>query len=193
MGAVLVVLYLARGALLPPVARFLDVSEAPTKVDYVMVLGGGTQTRPFVAAALLTRGQANKALVPTVHLSPEARDGTTLSDPEVICRVLKARGVPEEAIVLLPGEASSTRDEARALRAFLESQPDCSVAVVTNRAHTRRARMLFNQTLGERAGQVHFVGVPTDGFDESNWWQSEMGFAYYTKEYAKLLVYALGR
>jgi uncharacterized SAM-binding protein YcdF (DUF218 family) len=189
VAGVLVAFYLARGVLLPPVAQFLDVSETPTKVDYVLVLGGGYDTRPFVAAALFTHGQTDKILVPTVKRSPEAKDGIVLADHDGICQVLRARGVPEEAIVLLPSEVSSTYDEAAALRRFLESHPDCSVAVVTNKFHTRRALMLFGRVLGDRAAQVHFVGAPTDGFDASNWWQTEDGFVCYANEYVKLLLY----
>jgi hypothetical protein len=45
--------------------------------------------------------------------------------------------------------------------------------------------------LGERAAQVHFVGVPLDGFDETNWWHFESGFSTYLSEYAKLAFYFL--
>ena len=39
--------------LLEAAARFLDVSEPPRSVDAIVVLGGGVDTRPFAAAALI--------------------------------------------------------------------------------------------------------------------------------------------
>jgi uncharacterized SAM-binding protein YcdF (DUF218 family) len=184
-------LYLARGRLLPAAARFLDVSEPPRRADAVMVLGGGAATRPFVAAALVRAGLARRALVPRVRPSPEGDEGLTLPEDEVIRRALRARGVPDEAVVTLPGEVDSTRDEAQALGRFLEAEPDARVIVVTNGFHTRRARMLFRHALGERLARVHFVAAPTDGFGAEDWWRHEEGFRCYAGEYFKLAYYGL--
>jgi uncharacterized SAM-binding protein YcdF (DUF218 family) len=186
-----VALYLARGRLLPAAARFLDVSEPPRPVDAVMVLGGGADTRSFVAAALVRAGLARRALVPSVRRSAEQQDGFKPSEDEVIRRVLRARGVPDGAVVTLPGAVDSTRDEARVLARFVETEPGVTVAVVTNGFHTRRARMLFGHELGRRIACVHFVAAPTDGFDADNWWRSEGGFTCYATEYFKLAYYGL--
>src|SRR6516162_5700003 len=59
----LLVLYVSRNPVLTAAARFLDISEPVQATDYVMVLGGNVQIRPFVAAALLNAGLARKALV----------------------------------------------------------------------------------------------------------------------------------
>jgi uncharacterized SAM-binding protein YcdF (DUF218 family) len=111
----------------------------------------------------------------------------------VIERILVARGVPGEAIVLLDGECASTGDEAEALARFLDSHPDGSVAVVTNPYHTRRARGAFRRVLGDRASGVHFVAAPGEGFGAGDWWHSEDGFKTYAREFAKLAYYQLPR
>jgi uncharacterized SAM-binding protein YcdF (DUF218 family) len=94
--------------------------------------------------------------------------------------------VPEETIILLPGAAASTADEARALAEFLDAHPGGSVAVVTSAYHTRRARLIFGRALGERAGAVRFVGAPSDGFGATDWWRTEQGLSTYGTEYVKL-------
>ena len=180
--------YLARGLLLTSVARFLDVSEPPRQSDAVLVLGGGANDRPFVAAALVRSGLATQVLVPTVHLSSENREGLGPPEHEVICGALRARGLPPDRITLLPGECGSTLDEARSLARFLDSKPGATVTVVTHAFHTRRARRLFRRILGDRIQQVHFVAAPCDRFTAEDWWQSEDGFATYTTEYIKLLL-----
>ena len=186
-------LYASRGCYLPAAARFLDVSEPPRRVDAVLVLGGDSATRPFVAAALFKAGLARGVLVSRVKAAPEVDEGLMPPDHEVMRRVLRARGVPARAIVLLPGECDSTADEARALATFLADEPHAVVAVVTNAYHTRRARSIFRRALAERSVELLFVAAPTDGFDETNWWRFETGVRTYASEYVKFAVHLTGR
>lgn len=186
-------LYLGRGWVLPQVARFLDVSEPPHAVDYVMVLGGGDDTRPFVAAALYAAGLAKGVLVSATKRAPEVEDGLYPPEEVVLRKTLHHQGVPDPAIIVLDGLSDSTRDEAAALGRFLEQHPDASVGVVTTNYHTRRTRMLFRRLLGERAARVCFFAAPTDGYTPNNWWQYQIGFVSYCDEYAKLALYRLGR
>jgi uncharacterized SAM-binding protein YcdF (DUF218 family) len=181
--------YLSSEHVLAFFGRLLDASDSPDATDYVMVLGGGRQTRPFAAAALIKAHLAKKALVPTVRLSGDTADGIAPSEHEIIIKVLRNSGVPQQAIVQLPGDVSNTFEEAQALATFLETQPDCSVSVLTSNYHTRRASWVFRKVLGERSKQVRMVGVPTDGYSAATWWRFESGFVDYTQEYFKLAFY----
>ncbi len=188
--AVAVLLVALHPWLLPLAGRFLDVSEPPREVDDVMVLGGGADTRPFVAAALYKAGLAHRVLVPTVMASPDVDDGLTAPEHEVMRQVLLKRGVPAEAIVLLPGDVNSTADEARSLKRYLDEHPGRRVAVVTNDYHTRRARHIFHTELG---AELPFFAAPTDGYDAGDWWRSEEGCSLYLNEYLKMATYWVGR
>jgi uncharacterized SAM-binding protein YcdF (DUF218 family) len=172
--------------LLPLAGSYLDVSQPPRAVDDVLVLGGGRDTRPFVAAALYKAGLAQRVLLPTVKASPENEDGLSPLDHEVMRRVLLKRGVPPDAIVQLPDEVNSTADEARSLAKYLDEHPKRRVAVVTNAYHTRRARWIFRAALGDRAADAPFFAAPSDGFDAGNWWRCEEGWCSYCNEYVKL-------
>lgn len=187
-----VALYLGRDWLLPQVSGFLDVSERPHAVDYVMVLGGGDETRPFVAAALYGASLAKGVIVPSVERAPEVEDGLYPPEEVVIRRALHHEGVPETAIIVLDGLVGSTRAEAEALGRFLDAHPDASIGVVTTHYHTRRARLLFQRTLGERAARVCFFAAPVDGFTPDNWWRFSHGVASYSEEYLKFALYRLG-
>jgi uncharacterized SAM-binding protein YcdF (DUF218 family) len=191
LAVVLAAAWFGRAPLLTAAARFLDVSEPPRQVDYVLVLGGGRETRPFVAAALYRAAMTRQVLV--IRSRPEVEpDGRIRpTEEEVVRRVLGAHGVPDNAIQSLGEDCNSTRDEAAALARFLESRPSATVAVITNDLHTRRARAIFRKALGERAADIHFVAAPTDGFNATNWWQFEEGFATYAAEYVKLTIYHL--
>jgi len=187
---VLAGLYLSRSWTLPCFARFLDVSEPPQRASAVMILGGGTDVRPFIAAALVKAKLADKVLVGQIKLSPEGEDGLVEPEHEIIVKVLLARGVSREDIILLPGTVASTLDEAQALADYLDQHPDDSVSVVTTSWHTRRARWIFERTLEGRSSQVHFVAAPTERFDENNWWTTEEGI-FVVDEYIKLGYYCL--
>jgi uncharacterized SAM-binding protein YcdF (DUF218 family) len=190
LAAVLLGLYVGRHRVLPALARFLDVSEPAQATDYVMVLGGDLETRPFAAAAFLRAGLARKALMANIQPSVDSLDGIVASEQDLIRAVLVRQGVAPDAIGRLPGkECRSTFDEACALAEFLAAEPDSSVTVVTSSYHTRRVRMIFRKVLGERAVRVHFRGVPSDGFNENNWWHFEGGLLAYLNEYLKLAFY----
>jgi uncharacterized SAM-binding protein YcdF (DUF218 family) len=188
-----VLLFLLHPWLLPLAGAYLDVSTPPRAVDDVMVLGGGPDTRPFVAAAVYKAGLANRILLPTVRPSSESADGLVPADHEIMRRVLLKRGVPAEAIVMLPGEVNSTAEEARSLQQYLEEHPGRRVAVVTNDYHTRRARWIFRTEIGDRAADLPFFAAPTDDYDANDWWRSETGLKQYANEYVKLFAYLVGK
>jgi uncharacterized SAM-binding protein YcdF (DUF218 family) len=197
VGGVIVVGLLAAwllpGWTLAPLARWLDVSTPPVEVDYVLVLNGDPETRPFAAAALVRAGLARQVLLTKQRLtleSAQVRQGVMASELEITRRILLARGVAEQAIRVLPGEIASTADEARVLAEFLKENPGSRVAVVTNGFHTARARWIFRRAAGG-GGELHFVGVPRDGVDERGWWRTPGGWIVYGSEYAKFLYYRL--
>ena len=191
LGAVLAALgWASYPGILRGAARWLDVGQRPRRADFVMVLNGGEDTRPFAAAALVKAGWAPRARVAEVAPSPDVLEGIAPAYHEVNRQVLLNRGVPAGRIAILPGAAATTYDEATALAAFLQNRPHAQVLVVTNDCHTRRSRWTFARVLADRAGQVSFVSAPTDEFPIDDWWRSQLGFVSITTEYLKLAFYA---
>lgn len=184
-------LYLARGRLLPELARWLDVGETPQPADCVMVMPGGESTRPFVAAAIVKAGLAETVLIPEVMTSPVVEEGILPPLHEINRRVLRHRGIPQEDIRILDGSSDSTFGDTRALGAFLDASPEARVMVVTSDYHTRRTRWTVTRLLGERARRVTFVSAPTEDFRLDRWWQVEEGFMAVVGEYMKLTYYVL--
>jgi uncharacterized SAM-binding protein YcdF (DUF218 family) len=191
LALLLVAAYLARYPLLTGVANFLDVSEEARPVDYVMILGGHAQTRPFKAAALYKAGMAHHVLIAKQQLGPDALAGLMEPEEEIDRRILIALGVPKQAITFLDGPCTSTWDEAKSLEQFLDGKPAATVTIVTNPYHTRRTRWVFRKVLGNLASALHVVGAPLDDFDAHNWWKKESGFKAYTSEYLKFPIYIL--
>jgi len=187
--AVLAGLYLARGAMLPLAARWLDVGVRPQPADFVMVLGGGIDTRPFAAAALVKAGLARRVLVSCVKHPPAALADSVPADEVIVRRVLIARGVPEESIAVIGQGNASTYDEARALRTLFETEPNARVLILTSEFHTRRARWIFREMLGSRRSQIAMVSTPSEEFRVDEWWRTEEGFVTIVGENVKFLLY----
>jgi len=182
-------LYASRGWWLPAAGRWLDIGEPPATTDYCLVLSGGYETRPFMAAALFRRGYVRRQVWLT-HVPPESGGPLpNMSANAAVKKLLAKLGVPADRIAVLEGTCTTTFDEAQALARRLESEPEATVTVVTSNYHTRRSRWIFRQVLGSRAERVRFVSAPTDGFSAECWWQVEEGFSTYTKEYLKFAFY----
>ncbi|HVX09735.1 MAG TPA: YdcF family protein [Pirellulales bacterium] len=185
----LTAVWLGRASILPRAAYWLNVGETPRPCDYVVVLPGGEETRPFVAAALFRAGLARTAVVPRVIGTPDTNAGTARAAHEIIRDVLILRGIRSDDVILIGTGSTSTYGDALALREFLRGRPAATVAIVTHHFHTRRARWVFRKVLGDRADDIYMVAAPVDDYTEENWWQSRQGTGTYLGEFAKLAGY----
>jgi len=178
-----------RQRFLPQVAHWLDVGQAPTRTDYVMVLPGHSETRPFVAASCVRLGLADRVLVPRARASNDTADGIVPPSHDIVAAVMECRGISSEKVVILPGESGSTFDDATALATFLETQPAARVTIVTNGFHTRRARWIFRQRIPTLMGRLHFVSAPYPNYEADRWWCTAENLDTVCSEYLKLLFY----
>ena len=126
-----------------------DATVAP---DAVIVLGGAGAERTALGSALATEHQA------TLVLSSSAQDfgqqAGLRCGQEVRC---------------LDPDPETTRGEARAVAALVETNGWDRVVVATSRHHTSRARILFRQCLGDR---VSVVGARRP---DGSWWPGTRG------------------
>jgi uncharacterized SAM-binding protein YcdF (DUF218 family) len=60
---------------------------------------------------------------------------------------------------------------------------------VTNDFHSRRARFVFREVIGDRANTLIVVSAPVDRFGPTDWWRSKEGMKIYLAEYLKLAYY----
>lgn len=166
---------------------WLDVGESPQSVDMVMILNGDLDTRPFQAIDLLRQNLASRVLITSSADADRASEFPRVH--EAMRRILNDCGVADEQIEFMDSQCRSTFDEAETLQRYLDEHPGDSVAVVTNDYHTRRTRWVFQQVLGDRRGQLHFVSAPTDEFNVNNWWRHEAGCVAYLSEFPKFAFY----
>ena len=185
--------YIAREPLLAAAAWTLTVDDAVGPADYLVVLGGSPEDRPFAAAELYRRGFAPKVVL--FEYRPGL--GGDPSQTELYARVLAFQGVPLEAVERIPGIVGSTWEEARSLRRFLEGRMVNRVVLVTSAEHTRRSRWAFRRALADLPVDIHTAAARHEDFDENNWWHDDDGVLLYAHEFLKfpyyIARYAIGR
>jgi len=179
--------YVTREHTLPRIGSWLNVGEDPQSSDYVMLLNGDHETRPFAVADLYRQGKADKILITSVKETQ--RSSSKPREHQVTRAILTHCGVADSDIEFIDSECGTTFDEALTLKRFLREHPDATVSVVTNEYHTRRSRWTFGNVLGVEMSQVRFVSAKNDWFDSTNWWKHEDGFVWYMSEFFKFPFY----
>jgi uncharacterized SAM-binding protein YcdF (DUF218 family) len=119
-------------------------TDAPARVDAVLVLAGGRGERETTGARLVQQG-----LAPVIVFSD---GGVPDSSSGRLCRQRFA-GI---RVVCLHAEVGSTRGEARAFSELAAREGWRSVAVVTSSYHVRRASLLVDRCF---EGTVHPVAA----------------------------------
>ena len=117
--------------------------------------------------------------------------GLTQSETSLLKEVLINRGVPEEALVFIGNEVSSTYEEALALRDWVQTTKARRLIVPTEPFHTRRVNWLFEKMLNKGANPIEVLVTSTKPVSSvsSNWWQTERGLIEFQNEVVKFLYY----
>ena len=103
-------------------------------------------------------------------------------------------GVLEDDIILLDGDAKSTKDEAIALRDYLrEEKSISSISLVTSKYHSRRAKKTFARVLEDLNRDITIVSSPSkyDSFKAEAWWKDREDFKKLVMEYLKFINFYL--
>ncbi|MEI2265131.1 envelope biogenesis factor ElyC [Erwinia sp. CGal63] len=139
-------------ALLAPVENHYATWRGSTKVDYVVVLGGGYTWNPQWAPGSNMIGNSLPRLVEGIRLWREnpgskmiftgaAAQNNPVSSAEVTARVAQTLGVPRSEIVTLD-KPRDTSQEAVEVAKIVGSRP---FLLVTSASHLPRAMLFFQQ------------------------------------------------
>ena len=161
--------------------------EDPAPSDAMVVLLGGTPERPTKAIELYKQG-----LAPVVLVCRQQHDPAVPIDvADTIKDYMVSEGVPAGAVVILPGEIGSTRQEALLVRDYIDRHPARRIMVVTTAYHTARARWIFRRVLEGSGVDVRTAAAIAPTFNETDWYRSEAGLVMYCNELIKTVFYRL--
>ena len=172
-------------------ARALVVDADLSSADAIVVLSGSSAyvERTHKAAELYREGRA-----PLVWLTDDHTRGGWSSalqrNPYFVERArdeLIKSGVPAERIRIVPGVASSTRDESLIVRDYASAQGVRSVLVVTSAYHSRRALRSLRQSFAGTQTTIGLHAVPASS--NALWWLQPNGWRDVAVEYVKLGYY----
>jgi uncharacterized SAM-binding protein YcdF (DUF218 family) len=100
---------------------------------------------------------------------------------------LVSHGVPDSAIVKLPGADRNTRDECTGIGQFASSHGWKRILLVTSNYHTRRARYICSRVLP--AGTTLLVAAARDtDYNPDDWWKTRQGTKIFFGEAAGSIV-----
>jgi len=161
------------------------------KAQAILVLSGGLPARAISAAEIYRDGYAKEVWL-TTPLEPRgAMAGINLpyaGEEEYDRMVLISKGVPPEAIRILPEKILNTADEIKAVNQALgkSGENKFPVIIVTSASHTRRVHAIWRGIIGNRARLI-VRAAANERFDAEYWWR-DSGDAYtVVREYLGLL------
>ena len=189
IAALLAALFVFRHPLMTLAARAWMVSDPLEAADAVVVLGGSLDSRPFIAGELYKRGLAPLILVAESRRSPATEANVLPTDAAAAASILRRMGVPDSAVQRFGDGVASTREEAVALRRWIESHPARRFIIPTDPFHSRRARIIFDRELKGLPVRLTVTSIPNKRYDPLQWWKSEEAAIRFQNEIAKLVYY----
>jgi uncharacterized SAM-binding protein YcdF (DUF218 family) len=192
LGVLLVLILLGVGSC-RKAGTWLVRNDAPVQADAMVVLMGSMTERAVHAADLYREKVAEKIWVVEAAMDNyrllERRGIRAMSSSERARFNLIALEIPEDSILILPGEAASTKMEAQITRDYLLSHTDIDTLVlVTSSYHTQRAYKLFHTAMKSMDVPVVLYCSPStySRFNADRWWRRRQDIEYVLMEYLKL-------
>lgn len=178
-------------------AQALIVSPETSRADALAVLAGSSTylERTHHAAQLFHAGRV-PLIVLTNDNIPSGWSAAEERNPLFVERAveeLKRAGVPADKIEIVPGNVTSTYDEAVRLRDYASARRWRSMVVVTSAYQSRRARWTLQRVLTGSGVAIGVDAAPPGQQSPraTTWWLHRFGWDLVPVEYAKLVYYRL--
>jgi DUF218 domain len=185
-------IWVERKSLLLAAADLWIVSDPAWHADAAVVLGGGLDSRPFVAAKLYEQGLVKLILVSQVDdNSPSVALGVGAGHTEANRQVLLKLGVPASAIDTFGTANKNTKDEALALHAWAERHHASTIIIPVEIFAARRVRWMFDREFSGQLVQIAVQSFDPPNYARTSWWQNEYGLIAFQNEILKYIYYRL--
>jgi DUF218 domain len=177
--------WLGREALFRGLTDLWIVSDPVTRGDAAVVLGGGLEYRPLVAADLYKKGLVSKVLVSQV---PKGQVGALLAHTELNRKALLKLGVPDAAVEIFGMENRSTEDEVLALKEWAEQNAASVLIVPSEIFAARRVRWIFHRQFRGTSVRIEIPSFEED-FTRAGWCKTKAGLIAFQTEVLKYIYY----
>ena len=166
-------------------ASFLIIRDRVKPVDAIVVLSGDEGDRVQEGIKWYKNGYGNSFVITKTH-TEYIGEGQTYS--EKLQRMAIDAGVPADSIFVTDGEASTTFEEAQAVKILAYQRNINSILVITAPYHTRRTKIIFQREFKDTEMKVIVHPVEDSWYKPINWYLSAQGWRQTLTEYGSLLL-----
>ena len=177
---------------------WLAKEDVPGHADAIILLMGNFPERVLQVCDTWESGKADSVIIVEESMGAfaalESRGASIVSNSEQAAGSLVALGIPRDNILLLPGNARSTLDEAYAVGKYLAVNSEADTLIlVSSPAHMRRAHMIFKRTLSAMDQPVVIGCKPSSysSFNGVKWWRRKEDIQTVFAEYIKIASFML--
>ena len=197
LSVLLVILLLAVGGC-RRAGIWLAKANDPGHADAMILLMGSISDRVLQTADLYHENVAGKVWIVEEGMGAyrilEERGVQIISNTTQVLDALITLGIPADSIVILPGDASSTRMEAEITRDYLVTRSGIDTLLLVSSAdHTRRAFKIFEAAFSPFEEPVALYCSPSSytDFNAEKWWRRRNDIQDVIMEYIKLANFVL--
>ncbi|MFX0200261.1 MAG: YdcF family protein [Candidatus Hodarchaeota archaeon] len=191
------VLFLSHEYLLQQIGRFLIIEQNPVKADVIVVLNGRDTERSLAAVDLYNKGYANLIVLARRPKQPGSdefwkRVGNQWNRKIFFQRSIEAMGIPDTSFKMIGDGATSTYDEAKVTKRFVNENGYKSILLVTSKWHSKRAYLTFRSVFNkdtEIKKRITINPSKYDTFNPDNWWKTGADAELVFGEYVRLIYY----
>lgn len=177
---------------------YLVKKDPLQKSDASLILMGSIADRVLQAAVVHKQGMANEVLiVNNIQYGSEYLAQYDVFIPNFAAlskQALRQFGIPDSLITIIPGRATSTRDEARLAATWLANHPHIdTLMLISSAAHMRRAHLIFKHEFRRQGLHIHLTTStnPYSGFNAKKWWRDRESAKQVFMEYVKISSFLL--
>jgi uncharacterized SAM-binding protein YcdF (DUF218 family) len=178
--------------------KWLVKNDEPVHTDAMVVLMGSFPDRILQAVDIYEQGITNKLILVEAGMGTyrklEERGVKIISGTEQIRNAAIVLGINSDSIIILPGNAQSTQQEAMIVRDYLDDYPAIDTLVlVSSSPHMRRAYMTFKNAFNKSQQHIYIICSPSayTEFNATKWWKSKDDIETLMLEYLKLANFLL--
>lgn len=198
IAGLLLAFFIFTTILLNTAGTYLVKSDTIPHSDATLILLGSIADRVLQASDIYNENLTNEILiVNNIQYGSEYLAQYNIHIPnfaQLSKQALTQLNIPDSLITIIPGRATSTRDEAEIMAKWLGQNPQIdTLIIVSSAAHMRRARMIFNDTFNDYSINVTILSVPSkySNFNAEKWWTDRESAKQVFMEYTKIASFLL--
>jgi len=180
------------------VGSWLVKEDIASHADAMVLLMGSFPERVLQAADIYHSGVSDSLIIVYENMGAykalEDRGASVIRTTEQARDAAVAMGVPVGNIIILPGDARSTLDEAVAVNNYLAGKPWLDTLIlVSSPVHMRRAHMIFKTVLRQSGIDACIGCSPStySSFNSDRWWRRREDIQSVLSEWLKILSFIL--